>query len=156
MKKRGMGKKEKGGRTEGLTANRSPQMTWRRYWEERGGNEKETRRNQRARRARRRNETETTTRNLLKGTSTNDQPCVAASSPERGTFPDTSRHSKCHGNLPGAVVKVGVPRGPGAVEGKGQLLVVLVLLTPHPKSLEHLFCSAHTLPSVSENKLLAA
>jgi hypothetical protein len=40
--------------------------------------------------------------------------------------------------LPGAVVKVGVPRGPGAVEGKGELLVVLVLLTPHPESREHL------------------
>jgi hypothetical protein len=39
--------------------------------------------------------------------------------------------------LPGAVVKVRVPRGPGAVEGKGQLLVVLVLLTPHPEGGEH-------------------
>ena len=79
-------------------------------------------------------------------------------------------------SLPGAVVKVGVPRGPGAVEGKGlsgernvknrtepqkcsselykgtetyELLVVLVLLTPHPKSLEHLFCS-------TENKRMLA
>ena len=43
-----------------------------------------------------------------------------------------------HGCLPGAVVEVGVPRGPGAVEGKGELLVVLVLLTPHPKGGEHL------------------
>ena len=42
------------------------------------------------------------------------------------------------GKLPRAVVKVGVPRGPGAVEGKGELLVVLVLLTPHPESREHL------------------
>ncbi len=39
--------------------------------------------------------------------------------------------------LPGAVVEVRVPRGPGAVEGKGQLLVVLVLLTPHPEGGEH-------------------
>ena len=42
------------------------------------------------------------------------------------------------GNLPRAVVKVRVPRGPGAVEGERQLLVVLVLLTPHPKGGEHL------------------
>jgi hypothetical protein len=40
-------------------------------------------------------------------------------------------------NLPGAVVKVGVPRRPGAVEGERQLLVVLVLLTPHPEGGEH-------------------
>ena len=40
--------------------------------------------------------------------------------------------------LPRAVVEVRVPRGPGAVEGKGELLVVLVLLTPHPESREHL------------------
>jgi len=40
--------------------------------------------------------------------------------------------------LPRAVVKVGVPRGPGAVEGEGELLMVLVLLAPHPQSLEHL------------------
>ena len=40
-------------------------------------------------------------------------------------------------NLPGAVVKVGVPRGPGAVEGERELLVVLVLLTPHPEGGEH-------------------
>ncbi len=39
--------------------------------------------------------------------------------------------------LPRAVVEVRVPRGPGAVEGKGQLLVVLVLLTPHPEGGEH-------------------
>ena len=39
--------------------------------------------------------------------------------------------------LPGAVVKVGVPRGPGAVEGERELLVVLVLLTPHPEGGEH-------------------
>ena len=44
--------------------------------------------------------------------------------------------------LPGAVVEVRVPRGPGAVEGKGQLLVVLVLLTPHPKGSEHFDCCA--------------
>jgi len=62
---------------------------------------------------------------------------LAASSPERGVSPDPTRHNKCQGNLPGAVVKVGVPRGPGAVEGKGQLLVVLVLLTPHPEGGEH-------------------
>ena len=41
------------------------------------------------------------------------------------------------GRLPRAVVEVRVPRGPGAVEGKGQLLVVLVLLTPHPEGGEH-------------------
>ena len=39
--------------------------------------------------------------------------------------------------LPRAVVEVRVPRGPGAVEGKGQLLVVLVFLTPHPEGSEH-------------------
>jgi hypothetical protein len=47
-------------------------------------------------------------------------------------------------DLPGAVVKVGVPRGPGAVEGERELLVVLVLLTPHPERLEHF--SAEALP----------
>ena len=45
--------------------------------------------------------------------------------------------------LPRAVVEVGVPRGPGAVEGKGQLLVVLVLLTPHPQGLEHFSAQNH-------------
>ena len=44
-------------------------------------------------------------------------------------------------SLPRAVVKVRVPRGPGAVEGERQLLVVLVLLTPHPKGREHLVCT---------------
>jgi hypothetical protein len=39
--------------------------------------------------------------------------------------------------LPGTVVKVRVPRGPSAVERERQLLVVLVLLTPHPESCEH-------------------
>eukprot|EP00960_Hanusia_phi_P034390 751038-Hanusia_phi.AAC.2 len=39
--------------------------------------------------------------------------------------------------LPRAVVEVGVPGWPGAVEGERELLVVLVLLTPHPKRLEH-------------------
>ena len=48
------------------------------------------------------------------------------------------------GKLPRAVVKVGVPRGPGAVEGKGELLVVLVLLTPHPKGNEHFVCRYHS------------
>lgn len=43
--------------------------------------------------------------------------------------------------LPRAVVEVRVPRGPGAVEGERQLLVVLVLLTPHPKGREHLVCT---------------
>ena len=38
-----------------------------------------------------------------------------------------------------AVVEVRVPRRPGAVEGERELLVVLVLLTPHPKSSEHCF-----------------
>ena len=51
------------------------------------------------------------------------------------------------GKLPRAVVKVGVPRGPGAVEGKGELLVVLVLLTPHPKGGEHLDLPAGAGPS---------
>jgi hypothetical protein len=37
------------------------------------------------------------------------------------------------GRLPGAVVEVRVPRGSGVVEGKGKLLVVLVLLTTHPE-----------------------
>ena len=50
------------------------------------------------------------------------------------------RRVETYCRLPRAVVEVRVPRGPGAVEGKGQLLVVLVLLTPHPKSLEHLVC----------------
>jgi hypothetical protein len=39
--------------------------------------------------------------------------------------------------LPRPVVEVRVPRGPGAVEGKRQLLVVLVFLAPHPKGGEH-------------------
>ena len=39
--------------------------------------------------------------------------------------------------LPRAVVEVRVPRRPGAVEGERQLLMVLVLLTPHPQRLEH-------------------
>ena len=43
----------------------------------------------------------------------------------------------CPIRLPRPVVEVRVPRGPGAVEGKGQLLVVLVLLAPHPKGGEH-------------------
>ena len=51
------------------------------------------------------------------------------------------RRVETYCRLPRAVVEVRVPRGPGAVEGKGQLLVVLVLLTPHPKSLEHLVCT---------------
>ena len=40
-------------------------------------------------------------------------------------------------HLPRPVVKVRVPRRPGAVECKRQLLVVLVLLTPHPEGSEH-------------------
>ena len=56
-------------------------------------------------------------------------------------LPTRPRSRQRLGRLPRAVVEVGVPRGPGAVEGKGELLVVLVLLTPHPKGLEHL--SAH-------------
>ena len=51
-------------------------------------------------------------------------------------------------SLPRAVVKVRVPRGPGAVEGERQLLVVLVLLTPHPEGGEHL--SLHTRKQKSE------
>jgi len=62
---------------------------------------------------------------------------LAASRPEREISPTRVCTTECHGNLPRAVVKVGVPRGPGAVEGKGQLLVVLVLLTPHPEGGEH-------------------
>jgi hypothetical protein len=42
-------------------------------------------------------------------------------------------------NLPRAVVEVRVPRRPSAVEGERELLVMLVFLAPHPKSLEH-FC----------------
>ena len=38
-------------------------------------------------------------------------------------------------SLPGAVVKVGVPRRPAATEGHRELLVVLVGLVPHPKLL---------------------
>ena len=41
-------------------------------------------------------------------------------------------------DLPRAVVEVRVPRRPGAVERERELLVVLVFLAPHPKSLEHL------------------
>ena len=54
---------------------------------------------------------------------------------------NASQPAETTGRLPRAVVKVRVPRGPGAVEGERQLLVVLVLLTPHPKSLEHLVCT---------------
>ena len=50
------------------------------------------------------------------------------------------------------VVEVGVPRGPGAVEGKGQLLVVLVLLAPHPKGLEHLDCKRDSCQPTGEQK----
>ena len=56
------------------------------------------------------------------------------------------------GCLPGAVVKVRVPRGPGAVEGKGELLVVLVLLTPHPESREHLLQRKQTAMMVNTYK----
>ena len=55
----------------------------------------------------------------------------------------TSQPAETTGRLPRAVVKVRVPRGPGAVEGERQLLVVLVLLTPHPKGREHLVCTPH-------------
>ena len=54
---------------------------------------------------------------------------------------NASQPAETTGRLPRAVVKVRVPRRPGAVEGERQLLVVLVLLTPHPQGLEHL--SAH-------------
>ena len=57
------------------------------------------------------------------------------------------------GNLPRAVVKVRVPRRPGAVEGERQLLVVLVLLTPHPEGGEHL--SAQQTVQVSNSKRCA-
>ena len=50
----------------------------------------------------------------------------------------TSQPAETTGRLPRAVVKVRVPRRPGAVEGERQLLVVLVLLTPHPEGGEHL------------------
>ena len=42
-----------------------------------------------------------------------------------------------HFALPRPVVEVRVPRGPSAVEGERQLLVVLVFLAPHPKGGEH-------------------
>ena len=51
---------------------------------------------------------------------------------------NASQPAETTGRLPRAVVKVRVPRGPGAVEGERQLLVVLVLLTPHPEGGEHL------------------
>ena len=54
---------------------------------------------------------------------------------------NASQPAETTGRLPRAVVKVRVPRGPGAVEGERQLLVVLVLLTPHPKGREHLVCT---------------
>ena len=54
------------------------------------------------------------------------------------TAEDPAEHER---NLPRAVVKIGVPRRPSAVEGKRQLLVMLVLLTPQPKRLEH-FCAS--------------
>jgi hypothetical protein len=41
-------------------------------------------------------------------------------------------------NLPELVVEVRVPRGPSAVEGNGELLVVLKALLPHPKTGEHI------------------
>ena len=72
---------------------------------------------------------------------------LAASRPEREISPTRVCTTECHGNLPGAVVKVGVPRGPGAVEGKGQLLVVLVLLTPHPEGGEHFLETGDTSAS---------
>ena len=69
--------------------------------------------------------------------------------------PLTTRHhhalDSSTGRLPRAVVEVGVPRRPGAVESERELLVVLVLLTPHPKSLEHFCCS--TRNCVSEPKV---
>ena len=46
--------------------------------------------------------------------------------------------------LPWAVIKVGVPRRPCAVEGERKLLVVLVLLTPHPKGGKHLHSKRST------------
>ena len=72
---------------------------------------------------------------------------LAASRPEREISPTRVCTTECHGNLPRAVVKVGVPRGPGAVEGKGQLLVVLVLLTPHPEGGEHFLETGDTSAS---------
>jgi hypothetical protein len=50
-------------------------------------------------------------------------------------------HAKFGGtpdNLPELVVEVRVPRGPSAVEGNGELLVVLKALLPHPKTGEHI------------------
>jgi hypothetical protein len=41
-------------------------------------------------------------------------------------------------NLPELVVEVRVPRGPSAVEGNRELLVVLKALLPHPKTGEHI------------------
>ena len=40
--------------------------------------------------------------------------------------------------LPELVVEVRVPRGPSAVEGNRELLVVLKALLPHPKTGEHI------------------
>ena len=40
-------------------------------------------------------------------------------------------------NLPELVVEVRVPRGPSAVEGNRELLVVLERLLPHPKAGKH-------------------
>ena len=66
----------------------------------------------------------------------------------RGTAALPPRARARHCCLPRAVVEVRVPRGPGAVEGKGQLLVVLVLLTPHPEGGEHfLRKESHRQPS---------
>jgi len=46
-------------------------------------------------------------------------------------------------NLPELVVEVRVPRGPSAVEGNRELLVVLKALLPHPKTGEHIdYCKA--------------
>jgi hypothetical protein len=55
-------------------------------------------------------------------------------------------HAKFGGtpdNLPELVVEVRVPRGPSAVEGNRELLVVLKALLPHPKTGEHIdYCKA--------------
>ena len=48
-------------------------------------------------------------------------------------------------NLPELVVEVRVPRGPSAVEGNGELLVVLKALLPHPKTGEHIDYCVETM-----------
>jgi len=57
-------------------------------------------------------------------------------------------------HLPRPVVEVRIPRGPGAVECKRQLLMVLVLLTPHPKGSKH--SAQHSKSSSAQMNICAA